>query len=261
MATCVEQAADTSHLPYETEEENYRSESRQRYQAIRDDATDRITSTDVTTGGFAGAMATWVATRQRSQGLYPSQTTPDSGGDLQWFDNHALKSYKSGREYARKEIREAGYTPGTTGIDRGPHRRAVTHLYDRQREQWRDLATDLRDEVRTTLRTQLNQGATAREARDVVTDRIEKVGFDRARRIAQTEPAWGFNRAYVAEVEDAGIARLAVDMSWETAGDNRVCADCRARSGTYPTEEAVSMMQSGNGIPEHTLCRCRWRVA
>lgn len=260
--SCTERAVhDEDHLPYEAPEAAYREEATQRYQQIKDDTASAIDGSDVGAAGFAATVTTWLATRQRSQNLIPSTDRPRSAGEGEWFDSYAYRSYQSGRSSARSALEDAGYSPPRTEIDTDPrHQTAVNTLYKRQRDNWRDLATDLREDLRQTLRDQVDADASIDEAVSAVEDRIDKVGLNRARKIADSEPAWAYNRAFLAEAEAAGVDRVGVDMTWETAGDQRVCAECAARSGTYSINKAKQLMASGD-FPAHPLCRCRWEVA
>lgn len=242
-----------SHLPYSAPEDEYRAEAERRYREIRTAADEAISDSSVGAAGFAGTVTAWLATRQESAGVVPT------GGEM-WFDEYARQSYDAGRRFARTELATNGYSPSSTPIDQSRyHRRGLRTLQSRQTQYWQSLADDLQDAVRTELRS-LPATATASDAQQAVRGRIEKVGLDRARRIAESEPAWGFNRAFVAEAQEAGVTRLGVDMSWETVGDSRVCEDCMAKAGTYRPAEAVRLMESG-GFPEHTLCRCRFAIA
>lgn len=245
-----------SHLPYEVPEDDYREDAEARYREIHGAVDDALDGSDVAAGGFVGTVVTWLSTRQRSAGVRPS------GADQQWFDDYPRRAYSAGRQYARDELSAAGHSPSRTSLTRSTaHQRALSTLQDRQRRYWRKLASDLREEVRSALRNDVAANASISEAQDAIRDRIEKTGLDRARRIAETEPAWGFNRAYLAEAQEAGVDRVAVDMSWETAGDEKVCASCASKSGSYSMNKAIQMMESGAGIPDHSLCRCRWVVA
>lgn len=246
-------------LPFEPVEDDYAADATSRYERIEDDLADRIGSADgaVGTSEFAATIATWIATRQRSHNLTPSSTLPTSEDEYEWFDRHAVRAYELGYDRARDLLESSGVSPGRTlGVERSPrHRSALQRVHERQRRYWNNLATDLRSEVQTTLASEVETGSTIQQASSTVSDRIEKTGKDRAKRIATYEPSWSFNRAMVEEYADAGVRQVAVDVSWETMADGNVCEECLARSGTYSISEARALLESGS-FPAHPYGRC-----
>lgn len=244
--------------PYEEHEDAYREEAERRYERLKKDAGDVITESDqpLGTAGFAGIAGTWVYAKTREHNLRPQSTLPTSTDEYEWFDRYARRSYDEGQQFARRAMEARGIDPPRTpGVDQSPrHRHALTEVHERQRRYWGRLATDLSDDVKVTLR-ELPEGASISQARAALHDRIEKKGLYRAGLIAGTEPNWAFNRAILEEYADAGIENVDIDVTWETAGDNKVCERCALRSGTYSVDQAREMMEEGD-FPEHSLCRC-----
>lgn len=237
------------HLPYGAAEGEYLEDAIERYQQIADAATDLGLSPD--SSGFTGTAVSWLETRQRTANLTPSNST-------EWFDEYIERSYEAGRRYARTDLSTSGHSPPDVDPSRSAiHQQAKTTTFSRQRASWRRLGGDLREDVRDSLRSNLSS---ADEVSKTISDRVEAVGVNRARKISRTEPAWAFNRAFLAEVQEAGVEQVGVDTSWETVGDQRVCAECAARSGTYRVKRAVQMME-GNSFPPHPECRCHFAVS
>lgn len=252
----------TEHLPYEATEDEYLEEANARYDRLRSDADEAFDEADDVDRRddyeeFAGIAAAWLVTRQREAGLRPSSTIPSSPDDHDWFDRHVYSSYLAGRSTAREAMSARGINPPRTPGVRASttHQNALQSAYERQRTHWRRLSKDLRSEVKQSVRESLRDGATMREAHKTIDDRLVKTGKDRAMRIARTEPARAFNHAMVAEYQDSGVRNVAVDVSWETVGDGRVCEECMAMAGTYAVGRASEMLRSGN-FPPHPLCRC-----
>lgn len=250
-----------SHLPYQADEEEYVGDGVGRYEQLRADLDEPFDAADAPDDSrpgtaVAGAVVAWLATQQTRRSLRPSSTLPRTPDDREWFDDYTRASYAAGRQAARAFLDELGTAPRTPGISQSPtHQRALQEAYERQRQYWGQLASDLRNEVDTAVRETIENGGTLGAARSAADDRLVKVGKSRAQLIGESEPAWAFNRSMLAEYKDAGRNRVEVDARWETAGDNRVCAMCAARSGVYTIGEMENLMAAGD-FPAHGRCRC-----
>ena len=245
--------------PYEDEEAGYLADGTRRYRQVADDVTSRMGEEDdeeIGTQGFAAAIAGYVGLRARERGLKPASTAPAGPDEFEWFDDYVRSSYDAGYEFARDALRADGRTPsGGRMAQNSYHQRGLSKIHNRQRQKWTQLADDVTDEIQSALSSRVESGASLQQARAQALDRIAKTGVDRAKRIATYEPAWAFTKGTVEEYRAAGVSNVEIDLSWETAGDARVCEVCLSRAGTYSVTEVDSMLESEN-FPAHPYCRC-----
>ena len=54
-----------------------------------------------------------------------------------------------------------------------------------------------------------------------------------------------------------GLAVFEVELTWVTAGDDRVCDECSDREDSYGLEEAMALALP-DSPPVHPFCRCYW---
>jgi SPP1 gp7 family putative phage head morphogenesis protein len=73
----------------------------------------------------------------------------------------------------------------------------------------------------------------------------------RAEMIARTEIIRAHHLATIQEYRNWGVAGVAVEAEWHTAGDSRVCAECAEMEGHVFTLDEIEPM-----IPLHPQCRC-----
>jgi SPP1 gp7 family putative phage head morphogenesis protein len=246
---------DSTRPPAATARQRYASDGERRYddleaqieQMLADAGIDPETATAAT---LASAIASWLASAQLANDLRPAQL----GSASDWVDDAIETAYRDGITAARETLRDAGVALNRSNpaarLNQPRHARALNALRSDQRAAWRTLAADLEDEVRAAAREAVQQGASRDALANRIRDRVEKVGKHRAGLIGETEPARAFHRAMVEEYRLAGVTEVRV--RWETMGDTRVCAECRAGSAASP----YSLEQAESLIPHHPKCRC-----
>lgn len=119
----------------------------------------------------------------------------------------------------------------------------------------RDLQNDIDEHLAKTVTEQNLRG---RAVANVLTGRIDTLGRNRAKVIANTEVIATYADASLDFAENEGIENVEAEveekMEFTTAGDGKVCPLCVPLEGQiYTIEEARGV------IPVHPNCRCRWK--
>lgn len=166
-------------------------------------------------------------------------------------------AYDRGIKHANGSLRRAGIDPdstSTTAIARRPvHRDTLQTIYTRD---YSDLE-NITQEVSTQANRELAEGFAVGEGPDDIarrlTERVDAIGKARATTLARTSVIDAHAAATLNRYAEHNVAGVAVQAELRTAGDSRVCAECRALGGTvYSIDEARSI------IPVHANCRCAW---
>ena len=104
----------------------------------------------------------------------------------------------------------------------------------------------------------------ASSAKEEIRDRLRKVGRSVTNAIIASIVVRSFNEAILTQYERRGVFQVGLQdehVFWQTAGDSRVCAQCRgaaARNNGYG-QGVYTIAQARGLIPLHNWCRCRWR--
>lgn len=115
------------------------------------------------------------------------------------------------------------------------------------------------DASKTLGRVLADGMAHGRGARDIAREMRKQIDGTvvpkhRALRIARTEIINAHAEGQLDSFEDLGVEEVGLEAEWLTAGDDKVCPQCSARSGRrYKISEARGL------IPLHPNCRCVWR--
>jgi hypothetical protein len=188
-----------------------------------------------------------------------------------------------GENFAVAELQDQGIdVPAAEETDgvlpRATRTRLLTELYDRNYQQLQDVTEDMAEELRNELTMGKLRGETPRDIATEINGRIRGIGRWRAELIARTEVLYAHNRT-AAEVygewfgpeAEVGIrpegTRSSPDgpagqsqkiLEHVTAGDLRVCPECRALAGSTYT---VTQVRNNPGdymppVSTHPQCRC-----
>lgn len=111
------------------------------------------------------------------------------------------------------------------------------------------LTERIKQQVIDRVAVGITRGESPREIGRAINKSIRKVSKTSATRIARTEVIRSFNEAALDRYEQLGITEVGVNVEWLTAGDGRVCPQCRAMEGViFPVERAHGM------LPRHPNC-------
>lgn len=95
------------------------------------------------------------------------------------------------------------------------------------------------------------RGDSPREVAKLITERVDKVGVTRALQLARSETIRAHAEGQLDMLESMGVEEVGVQVEFSTAGDGRVCPQCRALNNkVYKIADARGL------IPVHNLCRC-----
>lgn len=87
----------------------------------------------------------------------------------------------------------------------------------------------------------------------LLTKQVDGIGIVRARTLVRTEIIGAHAEATLNSYEEAGIVGVSVEAEFTTAGDNKVCEQCRGLEG-----KVFSIEDARGVIPVHPRCRCAW---
>lgn len=190
--------------------------------------------------------------------------------------------YRHGIRQGMREFERAGFdVPDVSAeaISRtDSHREMRRAMYLRTYQDLEDAANATVQSATREYRRAVREGASVNEAVAAVNDRVDKVGRYRTDLVAQSKSVETLNHAalqlyadggnlQVAPMPETGVANVTVDgepvpedydfqKGVRTAGDRRVCAECRsiASSGPY----SVSEVRNDQSLipPYHPNCRC-----
>ena len=203
--------------------------------------------------------------------------------NVAWTDMYISDSYKRGVIRARYELGSAGYAVpsieagGGIDISMGTpfHMDRVGLLGIRAYEGLRGITA----EMSTIISRILSQGmADGDGPRDLARKMVkvingagpDKLGLDityvtksgkqvsywmpgkrRAEILARTEIIRAHHVATIQEYRNWGVEGVNVQAEWKTAGDDRVCEECKSLEGNIYTLDEIEPM-----IPLHPQCRC-----
>jgi SPP1 gp7 family putative phage head morphogenesis protein len=166
-------------------------------------------------------------------------------------------SYERGLAHADREARKIGLDiPNrdvATVINRPIHREELQLIYTRDYSELEGITQAVSQQSSRTLAEGLAAGENPRDIARRLTDRVDAIGKTRATTLARTSVIDTFNSAALNRYEELGAEGVSVKAEHQTAGDRRVCAECRSLAGTvYTIQEAKGR------IPVHPRCRCAW---
>nr|WP_241175310.1 minor capsid protein [Natronolimnobius sp. AArcel1] len=108
-------------------------------------------------------------------------------------------------------------------------------------------------QISRELSQAISEGWNPRKAAREINDRVDAVGVNRARTLAQTEIIHAHAEGTLDRFESEGITEVRPDVEFRATNDQRVCDQCAHLQGnTYTIEEARGI------IPVHPRCRCTW---
>ncbi len=229
----------------------------------------------LTKEGKVAAFMDWLNT-QINKGLLETRTMSQLGEarNAAWTDTYINDSYKRGVIRARYELGKVNPVvptlEGTGGIFASMatpfHADRVGMLYIRAFEQLKDITSVMSTQISTVLAQGLIDGDNPRLLARKLVATVEgggqtlgikdKLGrFIPARRraemLARTEVIRAHHSAMVQEYRNWGQEGVRVKAEWQTAEDDRVCAQCQSMEGKRFTLDEIEGM-----IPAHTGCRC-----
>ncbi|EMA48006.1 hypothetical protein [Halococcus saccharolyticus] len=233
-------------------------------------------------GGLAalrsiGALRDWL-TRLFDEYLLEPATGRQVQAGQHWTSSYTHHSYETGLRQARSALRTREYDIGDRGasaaITDQPHEQALQRQYE---QAYYDLEDAVENTKQQVTRTIADGGYIEAESgefnkRELIADintEIEAQFGTRIRMVAAIEPVDAANEAALTAYQRAGVEQVGVepeapdeageqDLDWVTAGDWRVCLECRGLSvdGPYLLENVLSGDAPRPIRDSHLGCRC-----
>lgn len=192
-----------------------------------------------------------------------------SGGNASdpWLAQYIGPAHKKGlvRTYG-EAMAATGKTTGNDLFDAGarvqfletafgqPEQLAkVRMLATRAFQELNGITDDMARQLNRIMANGMAQGHGPYKVATEISQAIGGISKVRAKRLARTEIVRAHAEGQLDGMEALGIEGVTLEVEWQTAGDDRVCARCNAMAGkVYTLAEARGM------IPLHPNCRCAW---
>jgi len=219
------------------------------------------------------AFMTWLR-EQEAKGLLQTTTINQLGKAIKqpWTNLYISDSYKRGVQRARYEMGRIGMSvPGidvTGGIAASMstpyHMDRVGMMYTRTFEDLKGITASMDSQISRVLSQGMVDGDGPALLAKKLTDTIGgRLGIknesgkttmspeSRAKILARTEVIRAHHSATIQEYRNWGVEGVDVEAELRTAGDSRVCSQCKELEGkVYTLDEAEGL------IPVHPGCRC-----
>ena len=185
------------------------------------------------------------------------------GEDRTWFEKYIDQSYVRGLGRAFDDVSKPA-TKENLEFFKGSREEFIRSAFHRpvSLERVKVLTSrnlnelkGLSDSMQKSIKRELVDGLVLRRSPLAVASRmlniVEVVGKKRAKTIARTEIVRAHAEGSLIGLKDLGVESIGVMVEWVTAGDLRVCPQCKALEGVVlKPDEAEGM------IPRHPNCRC-----
>jgi len=231
-------------------------------------------------GGLAARRAAfneWLR-RQLREGVLEVMDDGEVAAGRHYTGKYVRAAERKGETFARTELERAGAAveAGEDVLSRPRRAQLLARLYGRNYGKLESLTADVADDVREELTFGLIRGENPRTVGRAISRRVRTLGSWRGELIARTETLRAHNETALnvydewfssdrplgygiegsnSRPSNAG-AGAGQKMQHTTAGDSRVCPQCRSFEGkTYPIRQ-VKNNRSELLPPLHPQCRC-----
>ena len=207
--------------------------------------------------------------------FYPEKNYPvlRTTQALDWDEQYIERAYLRGISWARAQIKKdkdlmlsinesersmtdsldpsGRVSPSALVAYYETHSEALASLQLRERNDLEGITDATYSQVSRVTSDALLAGAAGIVIYDAIADRISKIGEHRGNLLGRSEIIRAHHVASILEYERYGIYQVRINAEWVTAGDSRVCPDCKSMEGKiFTTKEIIGL------IPLHPLCRC-----
>jgi len=222
----------------------------------------------------AEAFNTWLE-RQARRGFLETMDDGAVATGRHYTAKYVRSAESKGEGFARTQLNAAGVSldAGEDLLQTPQRSQLLARLYGRNYQKLESLTDDMVEDVRSELTYGRLRGENPREVASTISGRVRGLGTWRSELIARTETLrahnetaldvysnwFGPDREVGFGVEGANSdPKNAQKMEHTTAGDSRVCAECRALEGATYTIREVKANRSDLLPPTatHPQCRC-----
>lgn len=180
--------------------------------------------------------------------------------DILWIDRYIKQAYDKGVVRALTELEKTDnlgplyqYKPDPkllllTVLGNQNHQEKIKKLRDELYKDMRKIKRNLLTEVRKNLG---KKWESKNGIFNTVADRIKKIGITRSTILARVAVVRSHHGANVEVYRNANLQNVEVMAEFRTAGDDRVCEQCKSLEGKVWTLAKIESL-----IPLHPNCRC-----
>lgn len=174
-----------------------------------------------------------------------------------WQNVYVRAGYGRGVDMASTALRQAGIEISpyslTALFNSAMHAEALAMLFVRNFDELRGITDVMGQQIARTLAEGLARGLGPRQVAQLINERVDGIGINRALTLARTEIIRAHAEASLNRYEEFGLQGVMGRAEWVTAGDDKVCPLCAALEGKqFTIQEARGM------LPLHPNCRCAW---
>lgn len=210
------------------------------------------------------ALTRWLHTALQ-EGVLDHATQREIRNGDHYSAEYIRRAYRKGLRDAAAQARDAGYDApdaGTDAVFAAGTAAALGALYLRAYGSIEGTVTATERYLTRTIDDQFPQASTAALA-DAITADIDDIGIDRGEDTARTEPVHAYAEGQLDQFEAVGVEDVGYDPEYDisTAGDSRVCAECRTKAAAGPYSLAeIRRNPTDLHPPLHVECRCRLTI-
>jgi SPP1 gp7 family putative phage head morphogenesis protein len=179
--------------------------------------------------------------------------TKDRSGQL-WTERYIRAAYEQGRIRGNTQaakLRRRQYESFQLQYTK-EQRRKVELLLQESHEDIKGFTTRMSTRAGRIVSDSFTKG----ESPDKLAKRLSKafgIEISRAKAIAQTSLVRAQAEGQLDSYEDNDVREIWAEVEWTTAGDSKVCPECKSMDGSvFTIREARGL------IPKHVNCRCAW---
>jgi SPP1 gp7 family putative phage head morphogenesis protein len=176
-----------------------------------------------------------------------------------WGGEYTAYAYEGGLEQAKEFLAEQGVSVPTADIGAAfnlpVHEQTLQGLYTRNYKGLEAITEEVGRQISDVLTEGFLEGVNPRVMARRMNERIDSVGIVRSRTLARTEVIRAHNEAALSRYERVlgSDAEVSLVAEFRTAGDSRVCEQCRDVDG-----KRFKIKDARNLIPLHPRCRCTY---
>ena len=182
-------------------------------------------------------------------------------GDTSWWRKYIVDGFKKGqgRVFDDFSDKAADITDTQRQFLKGAFNNLVSEervdvLSSRVFTELKGVTDAMAQQISRELTDGLTQGLNPVDIAKNLNAKVDGIGKNRARMIAQTETIRAHAEGQLDELERMGVKHVGVQVEFSSAHDNRTCPICRKLDNKkYTLEKARGI------IPVHVCCRCCFR--
>lgn len=195
-----------------------------------------------------------------------------------WLAPRIISAYKIGLARAYTDVKRAGGSPSTTGLNLTPEMkramdsayeagklqrhleagmavstRKIELIYTRAYHDLEGVTQDMSMKLGRILATGMINGDSNHTIAKKMVQQISGISLRRAKLIAQTETTNAHAEGTLDGLEVQGVRHVTAQVEFNTMRDNKVCPKCKHLEG-----KRFTIKEARGKIAVHPGCRCSW---